>query len=104
MSLQPDIPPDELLDALRAVLEALDVDRGATAGDGKIADAILIERVGHAKVMLAGILGRDPIADVPWSTAYLRERLAEHPATGYKTWAERVAELDAARKASPEPA
>jgi hypothetical protein len=29
--------------------------------------------------------------------AYLRERLAEHPAEGYKTWDERVAELDAAR-------
>jgi len=52
--------------------------------------------------MLQGILGRDPIADVAWSTAYLRERLAEHPATGYKTWVERVAELDAAKKAQPE--
>jgi hypothetical protein len=25
----------------------------------------------------------------------MREQLAEHPATGYKTWAEQVAELDA---------
>jgi hypothetical protein len=33
--------------------------------------------------------------------AYLRERLAEHPAEGYKTWDERVIELEAARKASP---
>ncbi len=28
---------------------------------------------------------------------YLRARLAEHPATGYKTWAERMAELAAAK-------
>jgi len=28
---------------------------------------------------------------------YLRARLAEHPAVGYKTWDERVAELDAAK-------
>jgi hypothetical protein len=36
-------------------------------------------------------------ADVPWSVAYLRARLAEHPAEGYKTWDERMVELDAAK-------
>jgi hypothetical protein len=36
--------------------------------------------------------------------AYLRARLAEHPAQGYKTWDERTAELEAARQASPEDA
>lgn len=102
MSLQPD--PGQLLDALRAVLEALDVDGGATVADGEIADRILLERAGHAKVMLAGILGRDPIADVAWSTAYLRARLAEHPATGYRTWAQAVADLKTAQAASPDPA
>jgi hypothetical protein len=90
----------ELLDALHAVAEALDVDPGATVGDGEIADKILIERAGHARAMLAGLLGRDPIPDVRWSVAYLRARLAEHPATGYRTWVEAVADLKAAQAAS----
>jgi hypothetical protein len=90
----------ELLDALRAVLEAIDIDSGATVGDGEISDRILIERAGHAKAMLQGILGRDTTVDIPWSTAYLRERLADHPATGFKTWAERLAELEVAKAAS----
>ncbi len=104
----PTLPTDpaaaELLDALRAVREALDIPHAATVGDDETRAKILAERLGHTVAMLAGILDRDPIADVAWSTAYLRARLAEHPATGYTTWAERVAELDAARKASPEPA
>jgi hypothetical protein len=100
---QPSPPPtrDELLDALRAALEAVDIPHAATMGDQGKRDAILIERVGHAVVMLRGLLAEDGWHDWPWSTVYLRERLAEHPAEGYKTWDERVIELEAARKASP---
>jgi hypothetical protein len=71
-------------------------------GDQEQRDAILIERVGHVAVMLRGLLAEDSWHDWSWSAAYLRERLAEHPAEGqYKTWETRVAELEAARKASP---
>jgi len=87
----------ELLDALVVVREALDVPNGATVGDQEARDAILIERAGHAVVMLQGILGGDATPDIPWSVAYLRARLAEHPAEGYRTWDERVAELEAAK-------
>ena len=47
---------------------------------------ILAERSGHALAMLDGILGEDPLFDVPWSVAYLRARLAEHSLAGYKAW------------------
>lgn len=87
-----------LRDALAAVLEALDIPHAATMGGQKIRDRILVERVGHAVIMLASVLGADTF-DPAWSVAYRRARLAEHPATGYKTWAERVAELDAAGRA-----
>lgn len=86
----------ELLDALAAVREALDIPHAATAGDEETRAKILDERLGHAVTMLAGIFERledGRGADIPWSAGYLRERLAEHPAQGYKTWDQRVAEL-----------
>jgi len=89
----------DLLDALAAVLEALGIPYAATVGDDEIRAKILDERTGHAVVMLRGILGEDATRDIPWSVAYLRERLAEHPATGYKTWDERIAELGRAHRA-----
>jgi hypothetical protein len=92
---------EELLDALRAVLEATDIPHAATTGEQEKRDAILVERIGHVTVMLRSLLAEDSWADWKWSTAYLRERLAEHPAESYKTWDERVIELEAARKASP---
>jgi hypothetical protein len=93
---------DDLLGALRAVLEAIDIPHAATVGDQEKRDAILIERTGHAMVMLRSLLAENSSADWEWSVEYLRERLAEHPAEGYKTWAERAVELEAARRASPE--
>ena len=88
----------EALDALSAVLEALDVPHAATVGDQETRNAILLERVGHTVVMLKSILHdehRTP--DPAWSVEYLRARLAKHPAAGYKTWEQRMAELDAAK-------
>jgi hypothetical protein len=38
----------ELLDALAAVHEALDIPNGATVADQETRDAILVERTGHA--------------------------------------------------------
>jgi hypothetical protein len=86
--------------ALAAVLEALDIPYAATVGDEETRAKILDQRLGHAVAMLRGVLGEDAAADVPWSVAYLRAQLAKHPAEGYKTWDERMAELDAARAAS----
>ena len=82
-------------EALDAVRDALDIPHAATVGEQETRDRILVERAGHAVVMLQSILGGDTF-DPAWSIAYLREQLAKHPAAGYKTWAERVAELDAA--------
>ena len=99
----PEPAREELLDALRAVRDALNIPHPATVGDGETHDQILKERVLHAVVMLQNIVpddGRPCAADViPWSVEYLRARLAEHPATGYTTWAERVAEMKRARQA-----
>jgi hypothetical protein len=84
--------------ALEAVREAIDIPHAATVGDEDKRTAILLERAGHAVVMLSSVLdGSYPAPDIPWSVAYLRDRLAEHPAAGYKTWQQRVAELDAAK-------
>ena len=90
-------PGDDYRAALEAVLEAIDIPHAGTTGNQEIRDRILIERAGHAVVLLRRILGGDAHPDIPWSVAYLRARLAEHPASGYKTWAERMAELDAAK-------
>jgi hypothetical protein len=94
----PEPSREDLLDALAAVLEALNIPHPATVGDSKAHARILGERTRHAVVMLSSILEPDRYSDVPWSTAYLRDRLAEHPADGYKTWQQRTAELEAACK------
>ncbi len=87
----------EYRDALEAVREALDIPHGATVGDQEIRDRILIKRVMHAAGMLERVLSDDPYVDIPWQVAYLRARLAEHPAVRYRSWDERMAELDASR-------
>lgn len=89
---------DDLLDALRAVLEALDIPHPVTAGDGEIHGEILAERTMHAVIALRNIMDSKCTPDVPWNVAYLRTKLAEHPAEGYKTWPELVAETKAARE------
>jgi hypothetical protein len=90
--------PQPARDALAAVLEAIDIPNAATMGDDERRTAILVERASHAAIMLRRIL-EDPEAqgDIAWSVGYLRDRLAGHPATGYKTWAEGVAEREAAQ-------
>ena len=86
------IPPGPARDALQAARDALAVPHGATAGDEETRNRILIERAGHALVMLNAILdGEHPAPDVSWSVAYLRDRLDAHPGAGYRTWAELVA-------------
>ncbi|MCT9078815.1 hypothetical protein [Streptomyces fulvoviolaceus] len=73
-------------DLLQAVLEALDIPAPATVGDAEAHDRILLDRVLDAKVALEGVLRR---GDEPgWSADYLRSRIAEKPATGYRAWGE----------------
>ena len=97
MTDPPDLDLQTATDALAAVLEALDIPHAATVGEQRTRDAILVERAGHARLMLATVLGQDTY-DPQWAIGYLRDRLAGHPATGYKTWDARMAELDAAKR------
>lgn len=89
---------------LAAVLEALDIPHPATVGHTEVYDQVRNERATHAVVALRSVLDDKPLMGIEWTTAYLRERLAEHPATGYvtvgqahaalaegKTWSEAVA-------------
>ncbi|MDQ0684843.1 hypothetical protein QFZ56_003806 [Streptomyces achromogenes] len=72
----------ELRVLLEAVLEAVAIPYPATVGDGEVHDRILSDRVMHARVALEGVLRR---GDEPgWSAEYLRIKLAEIPATGYR--------------------
>ena len=93
--------PAEARDALQAVREALDIPHAATVGDDEIRAKVMDRRVMHAVTFLRGILDQEP-RDLGWHVAYLRDRLAEHPAAGYKTWDEAIAELRAAEAAKAE--
>jgi len=88
--------------ALRAVLEALDIPHPATVGDGEVHDKILARRTMHAVVFLQNLLG-EPAARPEWELEYFRDKLAEHPAAGYRTWDEAVAELRAREQAEAVP-
>lgn len=83
----------ELLDMLRAIREAVSIPHPATAGDGEVYDKILLARVLQVRVML-NLLLEDfaGSADVAWSTGHLREKLAEHPPTGYRLYSELAAD------------
>lgn len=76
-------------DLLKAVLEALDIPHPATVGDHEVHDRVLNDRVMHAVIALRAALDDKPLMDIEWTTEYLRERLAEHPATGYRVWGDR---------------
>lgn len=88
-----DLVQQHAREALQVVLDALNIPNAATVGEQATRDKILVERAGHARAFLENILAENGIGDVPWGIAYLRDRLAEHPAAGYKTWEERMAEL-----------
>uniref|UniRef100_UPI003518A9B0 hypothetical protein n=1 Tax=Streptomyces calvus TaxID=67282 RepID=UPI003518A9B0 len=91
-------------DLLAAVLEALDIPHPATTGGAEVYDRIRGERATHVVVALRSVLDEKPLMGIEWTTAYLREQLAEHPAAGYvtvgqahaalakgKTWSQAVA-------------
>lgn len=82
--------------ALAAVLAALDIPHAGTMGDDQVRDGILGMRAMHAVIFLRGLArdrgsGLNPDHGLKW----LRDKLAEHPAAGYRTWDEAVAEREA---------
>lgn len=76
-------PDDATRDLLAAVLEALDIPHPATVGDTEVHDRILNDRVMHAVIALRSALEEHPLG-IDWTVQYLRERLGEHPPTGYQ--------------------
>lgn len=80
--------PSSVRDLVRAVLEALGIPHPATAGDREAHDRILSERATRAAIALRSTLDGCRL-EIEQATGYLRERLAEHPATGYGRWAGR---------------
>jgi hypothetical protein len=76
---------DDVRGLLTAVLEALDIPHPATTGGAEVYGQIRNDRATHAAIALRSVLDDKPLMDVDWTTAYLREQLAKHPATGYVT-------------------
>ena len=76
----------ELRQLLAVVLEALDIPHPATVGDSETHGKVLADRAMDAVIALQNVLhqGDDP----GWSADYLRARLVEKPATGYRAWGE----------------
>lgn len=88
-------------DALAAVREALDIPHAATVGDDETRQRILDERLVQVVVTLRAILDDSTGADGAWHVGYLREQLAKHPATGYRTWADAHAAPAAEQETTP---
>ncbi|MCX4578137.1 hypothetical protein OHB41_34105 [Streptomyces sp. NBC_01571] len=82
----PSVIPDPVRDLLATVLEAIDLPHAATIGGDEVRVRLLATRATHVRIALRSVLGDDaPDLGVTWDANYLRERLAEHPITGYVT-------------------
>jgi hypothetical protein len=79
-------PTDAVRELLAAVLEAINIPHPATIGDQEAHREVLAGRALDAVVALQGVL--EDADDPTWSANYLRARLAEKPATGYRHWGE----------------
>lgn len=55
-------------------------------GDETAYIKVLEQRVMHARAFLRDILREDMPMDLDWEIDYLRGKLADHPATGYRHW------------------
>jgi len=86
--------PEPVRDLLAAVLEAIDLPHPATAGGSEVHDRLLSTRVVHARIALRNLLDDGPDLGPAWTAAYLRERLAQNPVTGYVTVEQANAALD----------
>ena len=92
--------PEPVRDLLAAVLEAIDLPHPATVGGAETHDRILAARAVHARIALRSALGDvdlGPCLGPTWNARYLRERLAQHPITGYVTVQQADAALNAGK-------
>ncbi|WP_030342241.1 hypothetical protein [Streptomyces californicus] len=72
---------------LDAVLDAIDIPHPATVGDTEAHQVALDRRASLAIVVARAALAENP-DDYGWNAAYLRRKLAEHPPTGYRHYAD----------------
>lgn len=84
--------PDEMLDMLRAIREALDIPHAATIRHDETRTRILDQRAMFVTAALGPFLDHDPVS-ASTMIRYLRERLAQHPPTGYVTYDQAQAAL-----------
>jgi hypothetical protein len=89
------------LDALTAVRAAIDIPHAATTGDEARRATVMATRLMHACICLEALTGKHADREVAAEVAYLRQQLAEHPAEGYKTWDQAIAELRGRKDGQP---
>ncbi|WP_406321902.1 hypothetical protein [Streptomyces sp. NBC_01637] len=82
--------PDGVRALLDVVLEAIDLPYPATVGDEETYRKILDQRLGLALVVARAALAEAPDS-IGWNADYLRRKLSEHPATGYRSLADEEA-------------
>lgn len=82
---------DDIRALLDSVLEAIDIPFPATGADLDKFYALLDERTRLAVLTARGALAEDP-ADIAWNADYLRRKLTEHPATGYRPYNNEVSQ------------
>lgn len=75
----------QLLEYLTVILSALDIPYAASTGDDEKRQMIINMRVMITLCNLKSVLERGKAEDLKWQIDYLREELAKHPATGYRT-------------------
>ncbi|MFF1498686.1 hypothetical protein ACFVZR_02110 [Streptomyces sp. NPDC058316] len=73
------------LELLQTILDAIDIPAPATVDDTAAYSRVLADRAAHAAVALRDVLAGGAQFGPGWITGYLRDRLAETPATGYRT-------------------
>ncbi|MFB6875691.1 hypothetical protein [Streptomyces sp. NPDC056323] len=74
-----------ILEFLQTILDAIDIPAPATPDDAAEYNRVLADRAGHAAVALRDVLAGAAQFGPGWITRYLRARLDETPATGYRT-------------------
>jgi hypothetical protein len=89
------------LGALAAVREAIAIPHAATLGDEARRAQVPAARLRHRLICLEALTRKHADRDVAAEVAYLRLQLAEHPAEGYKTWDQAVAELRGRKDGQP---
>ena len=77
-------PSTDIRALLDAVLDAIDIPQPATIGDTDGYQVALDRRASLAIIIARAALADAP-ADIGWNADYLRQKIAEHPPTGYRS-------------------